>query len=127
MAIVMSPFTVFVNTFVNGRLLGYTPWMQFRDMAPSAALTSVMACFVLVVRMALRPWLAGFAVPSAAYATELAIVVPVGIATYLALSLAFRPKPLLEACSLLLPVMQKRCQILAGSMQWILKRDGKSA
>ena len=125
MAIVMSPFTVFVNTFANGRLLGYTPWMQFRDLAPSALLTAAMAGIVLGVRMALRPLLATLSSASVGYAVELLVAVPIGIAAYIALSLVFRPGPLQEACSLLLPVAQRRFPPLARSLQRVLNRNAK--
>ena len=124
-AVVMSPFTILANMTANGRLLGYTPRMQIRDMAPSAILTGVMACVILALRAALRPWLAGFAIPSVAYATELAIVVPVGVVSYLSLSLIVRPRPLLEVCALLLPVMQKRSPSIARAMLWVLQGGGK--
>lgn len=122
----MSPFAVLANMSVNGPLLGYTPWMQFRDLAPSAALAAVMSGIVLAARAALRPWLAGFSGPSVAYATELAIVVPIGIAIYLASSLVIRPKPLFETCSLLLPIMQKRFPPIARTIKRILNRNDKN-
>ena len=55
-AIVMSPFTVLANMTVNSRLLGYTPWMQIRDLAPSATLTAAMSGVILALRVALRHW-----------------------------------------------------------------------
>ena len=122
-AIVMSPFTILANMTANGRILGYTPWMQLRDLLPSTLMTVALSGAVWAVRLALRPWLLGFESRSAAYATELAVVVPLGATVYLSLALAFRPRPLVEACSLLQPIAQKRCPPLARLMARVLTEN----
>lgn len=47
MAFVAGPFSVAVNAYPNKRLLGYTVWMQLRDVAPTALVSAVMfaACW----------------------------------------------------------------------------------
>ena len=112
-AIVLSPFSVLVNMAVNGRLLGYTARMQLRDLAPSALLAGTMFCIVRPVIDALSSIFAPL--PSAAgHALSLLVAVPLGAATYLGLSVWFRPRAFVESIELVLPLLRRRMPRLAG-------------
>lgn len=120
MGIVMSPFGVFVNMFANGRLLGYTPGMQLRDLAPSALLAAVLygvAHFACLGVVALLP---ASVPPAASSAVQLAAAIPAGAGAYIALALLFRPRPLLDCASMVLPVLRRRAPRFADRIgHWL--------
>ena len=113
MAIVASPFSVLVNMAANGRLLGYTPGMQLRDLAPSALLAAVLygvARLTCLGVLALLPASVSLAVSSA---VQIAAAVSVVGGVFIALSLACRPRPLLDCASLALPFIHQHAPALA--------------
>ena len=116
-AFIQSPFAVFVNTFANGRLLGYNLWMQLRDIAPSALLTAVMATVVVAVRVAIRPLLISIPMESGALAVDLILSAIVGFTVYIALSLKFKPRPFLEYARMALPVVSVKAPMIARSLE----------
>ena len=120
-AFIQSPFAVFVNTFANGRLLGYNLWMQLRDIAPSALLTAVMAAAVVAVRITIHPFLVSIPFESVALAMDLILSTVVGAAVYIGLSLEFKPRPFLEYANLVLPVFRTRLPELARIVERVTK------
>ena len=116
MAFVQSPFAVLANTWTNGRLIGYTPWMQLHDLLPSLGLCAAMAAIVECIRLPLMPFLAHIPSQHLGYAIELGVSGLVGFGTYLALAVRFRLHPLREYATILVPMLEKRTPSLA---QWI--------
>jgi len=48
--LVTSVISYFLNSYYTGKLLGYTSWMQIRDIAPSFAVSMTMAIVVFVLK-----------------------------------------------------------------------------
>ena len=91
-AFIQSPFAVFVNTFANGRLLGYNLSMQLRDITPSALLTVVMVVTVLSVRFLTKSLLAAIPFESVALVIDLILSTVLGALVYIGLSVKFKPR-----------------------------------
>lgn len=115
-AFIQSPFAVFVNTFANGRLLGYNLAMQLRDVLPSAMLTAAMAATVMAVRCSINPLLA-MPVESTALAIDLLLSTVVGAVVYIGLSLKFKPRPFLEYARMASPVFRARLPWMARLLE----------
>ena len=116
MAFVQGPFAVLANMWTNGRLIGYTPWLQLRDLLPSLGLCSAMAIVVVLIRLPLAPLLAHIPSHNLAYAIELILSGLVGLGTYIFLAVRFRFRPLLEYATILAPTLDKRAPALA---RWV--------
>ena len=112
MSFVQSPFAILVNTFANGRLLGYNLKMQLRDVLPSAIFTGIMALAVICVQFFLKPIFAMISFVPVALAAELLASFMVGVTVYFALSLYFKPQPFLEYVNAMLPMLRTRMPVL---------------
>jgi O-antigen/teichoic acid export membrane protein len=129
MAFVQDPFGVLANTFVNGRLLNYSFWMQMRDIAPTVGLCAVSSAAAWGVGLALAPVCAALPSQNLSYAMMLVAQGSIGFGLYFALSYTFHLRPLAEYCIILLPVLQKRFPKLAervASVEW-MQRNGHFA
>ncbi len=113
MAFVQAPFAVFINAFVNGRLLNYSFSMQMRDVAPAVGLCGVSAAALWGLGLALAPVYAMLPSQNLAYAVMLVVEGGVGFGLYFALAYAFRLRPLAEYIIILLPVMRKKFPMFA--------------
>ena len=107
-AFIQSPFAVFVNTFANGRILGYNLSMQMRDVLSPALLTAAMSAVVLAVQFSTRSLLAAIPCETLALAVELLLAVVVGTAVYIGLSVKFKPQPFLEYLNVIQPVLRTK-------------------
>ena len=121
MAIVVSPFAFFVNMFVNGRLLGYTPGMQVRDIAPSALLAAVLYGAARLSCLGIAAILPAATPPTVASAVQIAVAATLGATSYIALALRFRPQPLLDCATMILPTLRKKAPHLAKRIGGVLK------
>ena len=113
MAFVQGPFAILANTFVNGKLLKYSFWMQMRDIAPAAGLCAVSAAAMWGASLLLTPVCSMIPSQNLSYAITLTIESCVGFGVYLALAFAFRLRPLADYCNLLLPVLRNQAPKLA--------------
>jgi teichuronic acid exporter len=77
--IITSIFAFFINTHYTGKLLKYNWWAQFRDIAPSILITTVMALFV---------WLSGQMMTSDF--GKLIVGVITGFTTYIIIAQIFK-------------------------------------
>lgn len=121
MAFVQSPFAVLLNTWTNGRLIGYSFRLQMRDMIPSIGLCAAMAAVVALIRIPLLPLISHITSQNLAYAIEMLILSVAGFGTYLVLAIRFRLRPLLEYAAVLAPTLDKRAPALA---RWVNHRIG---
>ena len=108
MALVQSPFAVVINTFANGRLLGYNLVMQIKDVASSVLLTAAMSMAVYASRMLVTPLIALVQVRIAAMVAELLILSLIGSAVYFGLSVWFKPQPFREFAHAVGPLLGRR-------------------
>ncbi len=120
MAIVASPFSVLVNMVANGRLLGYTPGMQVRDLAPSALLAVMLYGVTRITCLGVVAVLPSSVAPVFSSAAQIAAAIPAGAGFFIALTLLFRPRPLLDCASMVLPVLHRRAPRFAGQIgHWL--------
>ena len=117
MAIIMSPFSVFVNTFTNGKLLGYKPLMQFRDVFSSALLSAIMAAVVLGLQWVIAPLLSHLPMAWMAHAVSLAVCFLVGVTVYFFLAAHFKVAPFREYVNVALPVFRKKLPFVARLLE----------
>ena len=119
-AFIQSPFAVFVNTFANGRLLGYNLIMQLCDVAPSALLTAFMSAAVIITRLLTRSLLKAIPYETVALAIDLIMSASVGAAVYIGLSLKFKPRPVLEYFNMTLPVLRLKLPRIARLLERVV-------
>ena len=111
LAVALGPFGIVVNSLPNRLLLKYSILMQLRDVMPSLVLTAVMSAFILGVgrlpvsdRVLLFPQ------------------VILGLATYAALAVAMRMRPVAELAAVLLPRVRKVLPRFAAPIEWMQRR-----
>ena len=121
MAFVQGPFAILANTFVNGRLLNYSFFMQMRDITPTMILCGVSAAGIWCVDLALAPVVKSFASQNLGYALTLIVECATGFLLYFSLAFVFRLRPLGEYCNIILPILRKRLPKVANriaSIEW---------
>jgi len=120
-ALVQSPFAVIVNSVANGKLLGYKPWMQFRDVFPAAFLTLVMSIAIYIVQMVIGPMC--FHIQGQYLAMLLSIVISflVGVVVYFGLAIYFKPQAFREYLFVLHPMLNSRLPRIARFVERFLK------
>ena len=121
MAFIASPFTVFVNTFANGRLLKYNLLMQLHDIAPAALLCTAMSAIVLGVQFAASPLLALLPGTHVAMVLEIVISAIVGVSCYFGLARAFKLAALRDYLTMAQPILCKKAPRLARIVEWFAK------
>jgi O-antigen/teichoic acid export membrane protein len=110
-AIVYGPLGVVVNSLPNLKFLRYSIVMQACDILPVVALSAVLAGVVLCI---------GFIPVDPRF-----LVVPqavAGLATYFALAVFFKMRPLAEFSSMLLPRVRGRAPRLAMALERLRRR-----
>ncbi len=120
-AFFQGPFAVLVNTFANGRLLGYTLFMQVADIISSIIFTIAMSLTVLGTRLVIRPLLVSIPIHEVGWAAELMFSALVGISIYLLLSILFKPEPFQEYLKTIHPIIVKRIPGFAHIMEKLMK------
>lgn len=121
MAIVQSPFAVVVNSFANGRLLGYNLWMQLRDVLAAAIMTMVMSVVVYWTQNLTEPLLSSTTVRLVALFLQIVVSLIVGVVVYLGLSILFKPKAFHEYVFVILPVLKNRMPRVARLAERLTK------
>lgn len=87
--IVTTLISSFINAHPNKKLIGYSYLEQIKDMLPAVLTATLMGALVYLVNfLELRCWV------------SLLIQIPLGVITYVLLSLAFRLKGLREVCKI---------------------------
>ena len=117
MCFIMAPFSVFVNTFANGRLLHYSPWMQIRDVAPSAFCGALMCGIVWCVQQLIEPLMRLCPNSVVGMLGELIVSFCVGVTAYFVLARMFRLKALREYLDAALPVLRTKMPFVARMME----------
>ena len=120
-AFIQSPFAVFVNTFTNGRLLGYNLKMQLQDVSSTIGLTSAMAAAVYGVQMAIRPLLTFVPEIHVVYAIQLVVSFVVGVSVFFGLAVYFKPQPFREYVSAAMPMLTRKLSRVAMMVERIVK------
>ena len=86
----------FLNSFFSGKLLGYSSWMQIRDIAPSFAISMIMAVIIYLLKyLPISNWII------------LPIQIVVGILVFFILCKITKIKEYKEVLNLMKPVLNK--------------------
>lgn len=120
-AFFQGPFAVLVNTFTNGRLLGYSLKMQLGDIFSAIIFTVIMSVAVLSTRLVVGPLLASIPIPTVSLVTDLLLSALIGISVYLGLSILFKPEPFREYLKTVRPFLVKRVPGLAQFIEKLTK------
>ncbi len=113
-ALINAPLGILVNTWPNGRYLGYTIVMQFKDVLPAFLLSLLSASCMYVVEMI-------HIVPAA----RLPIACIVGLAVYLVSAILLKLDAVSDMSSALLSGKKKIPPFVADGLQWLACRRRK--
>ena len=117
MALVQSPVAILINTFANGRLLGYDFVMQVKDVASSALLTAAMSVVVYGFRILVTPLADSVQMRTAAMIVELMFLSLIGALVYFGLSAWLKPRPFREFAGAVRPLLNRKLPWTARFME----------
>lgn len=88
----------FLNSYFPGKLLGYTSWMQIKDVAPSFVISTIMAVVVFILKyLSISNWLI------------LPIQIAVGLIVFVILCKVTKIEEYNEVLGMLKPIRNKIC------------------
>lgn len=94
--VITSIISYFLNSYFSGKLLGYSSWMQIRDIAPSFAISMIMAVVVYLLKyLPISNWII------------LPIQIVVGILVFFILCKITKIEEYKEVLNLMKPVLNK--------------------
>ena len=94
--VITSIISYFLNSYFSGKLLGYSSWMQIRDIAPSFAISMIMAVVVYLLKyLPISNWII------------LPIQIVVGILVFVILCKITKIEEYKEVLNLMKPVLNK--------------------
>lgn len=94
--VITSIISYFLNSYFSGKLLGYSSWMQIRDIAPSFAISMTMAVVVYLLKyLPISNWII------------LPIQIVVGILVFFILCKSTKIEEYKEVLNLMKPVLNK--------------------
>ena len=86
----------FINSYFPGKLLGYTSWMQIKDIAPSFVISTIMAVVVFILKyLPISNWLI------------LPIQIAVGLIVFILLCKVSKIEEYKEVINMIKPVLNK--------------------
>lgn len=113
-AFVSSPLSVIINAWPNRKLLGYTLWMQFRDIFPAALVCGIVAVPILAMNyLPVHSQLARFGL--------LFLQGVLGFSLFLFVSFIFRLRGICEVAAMIKPKVLSRIPRIAFVFAYLSK------
>ncbi len=106
---------IFVNSFPNWRILGYSIWMQFADVLPAALAAAGASAVAFAAGMAIAPlsfW-------------RIVVAFPASAAAYLVIAYIFRMAAFADIAKTVRPTFEKKIPLCAGLFAAIERRFAK--